>query len=71
MYHFRDNTSGLEVDAILEFEGGEYAGVEIKLGYNEVDEAIKNLKNFYNNMVKKPKFMCVIVGVGQAAYKDP
>ena len=70
-YHFRDNVSGLEIDTILEFEDGEYAAVEIKLGYNEVDDAIKNLKEFYNNMVKKPKFMCVIVGVLEAAYKDP
>ncbi|HIT11004.1 MAG TPA: ATP-binding protein [Candidatus Onthousia faecigallinarum] len=71
LYHFRDNVSGLEVDSILEFEDGEYAAVEIKLGYNEVDDAIKNLKEFYNNMSKKPKFMCVIVGVLEAAYKDP
>ena len=71
LYHFRDNVSGLEVDSVLEFEDGEYAAVEIKLGYNEVDDAIKSLKNFYNNMIKKPKFMCVIVGVCQAAYKDP
>ena len=71
IYHFRDNISGLEVDTILEFEDGEYAAVEIKLGYNEVDDAIKNLKEFYNKMVKKPKFMCVIVGVLEAAYKDP
>lgn len=71
LYHFRDNVSGLEADAILEFEDGEYAAVEIKLGYNEVDEAIENLKKLYKNMVKKPKFMCVIVGVCPAAYKDP
>lgn len=71
LYHFRDNVTGLEVDSILEFEDGEYAAVEIKLGYNEVDVAIKSLQTFYNNMVKKPKFMCVIVGACQAAYKDP
>lgn len=71
LYHFRDNISGLEVDSILEFEDGEYAAVEIKLGYNEVDDGIKSLQTFYNNMIKKPKFMCVIVGVCQAIYKDP
>ena len=32
--HFRDNISGLEVDSILEFTDGEYAAIEIKLGYN-------------------------------------
>ena len=71
IYHFRDNVSGLEVDSILEFADGEYAAIEIKLGAYEVENAIKNLKKFSNNMIKKPKFMCVIVGVLEAAYKDP
>ena len=61
LYHFRDNVTGLEVDSILEFADGEYAAVEIKLGYNQVEEAKKSLLNFYNNMIKKPAFMCVIV----------
>lgn len=60
LYHFRDNVSGLEVDSILEFKGGEYAAIEIKLGNNKVEEAKSNLIKFANSMVKKPKFMCVI-----------
>lgn len=71
LYHFRDNVTGLEVDSILEFNDGEYAAIEIKLGFNEVDEAKKSLKNFYNNMIKKPKFMCVIVGYTDVIAKDP
>ena len=71
LYHFRDNVTGLEVDSILEFPGGEYAAVEIKLGYNQVNEAKKSLLNFYDNMVKKPVFMCVIVGNCPAVMKDP
>ena len=66
LYHFRDNVTGLEVDSILEFAGGDYAAVEIKLGSNRIEEAITNLKKFYNSMLKKPKFMCVIVGKGNA-----
>lgn len=66
LYHFRDNVSGLEVDSILEFSDGEYAAVEIKLGANKIDEAMKNLNKFSLSMVKKPKFMCVIVGKGNA-----
>lgn len=69
--HFRDNVTGLEVDSILEFNGGEYAAVEIKLGYHQVEEAKKNLINFSNNMIKKPKFMCVIVGYTDVIAKDP
>ena len=70
LYHFRDNITGLEVDSILEFQGGEYAAVEIKLGYNQVEEAKKSLLNFYDNMIKKPAFMCVIVGKCPAVIKD-
>ena len=70
LYHFRDNISGLEVDSILEFNDGEYAAIEIKLGYNDVKEAKTNLLNFYNNMTKKPKFMCVIVGFTDIIAQD-
>lgn len=71
LFHFRDNVTGLEVDSILEFDNGEYAAVEIKLGENQVEEAKKNLMNFSNNMMKKPKFMCVIVGYTDIIAKDP
>lgn len=71
LFHFRDNVTGLEVDSILEFNGGEYAAVEIKLGYYQVEEAKKSLIEFCNNMVKKPKFMCVIVGYTDVIAKDP
>lgn len=70
LFHFRDNVTGLEVDSILEFNGGEYAAVEIKLGYHQVEEAKKDLINFSNNMIKKPKFMCVIVGYTDVIAKD-
>ena len=71
LFHFRDNVTGLEVDSILEFKDGEYAAIEIKLGLNQVEEAKKNLMNFYNNMIKKPKFMCIIVGYTDVIAKDP
>lgn len=71
LFHFRDNVTGLEVDSILEFSDGEYAAVEIKLGFHEVDDAKKSLMNFYNNMAKKPKFMCVVVGFTDVIAKDP
>lgn len=71
LFHFRDNITGLEVDSILEFNDGEYAAIEIKLGFHQVDEAKQNLLNFYNNMKKKPKFMCVVVGYTDVIAKDP
>ena len=71
LYHFRDNITGLEVDSILEFRDGEYAAVEIKLGFNQVEEAKKSLISFYNNMIKKPKFMCIVVGFTDVIARDP
>lgn len=71
IYQFRDNVTGLEVDSILEFSSGEYAAVEVKLGYNQVEEAKKNLLKFYDNMKKKPIFMCIIVGYLDFVVKDP
>ena len=71
LYHFRDNTTGLEVDSILEFRDGEYAAVEIKLGFNQVEDAKKSLISFCNNMIKKPKFMCIVVGFTDVIARDP
>ena len=65
IYHFRDN--GLDVDYILVFSDGEFAAVEIKLGYNGVEDAKMNLLKFYYNMLIKPKFMCIIT-VNFSAY---
>ena len=70
LYHFRDNASGDEVDAILEFKDGEYAAIEIKLNYRSIDSAKESLLKFYNNVSKKPKFMCIIVGNYSAIIKD-
>ena len=70
LYHFRDNVSGLSVDAILKFNDDDYAAVEIELGFNKVEEAITNLVKFSENMIKKPKFMCVVVGKTDVIARD-
>lgn len=71
LYHFRDNVSGLEIDSILEFSSGEYAAIEIKLGFDQVEDAKKSLIKFSENMLVKPKFMCIIVGKCSSILKDP
>lgn len=70
VFHFRDNISGDEVDAILEMPDGEYAAVEVKLGFDRIPEGITSLMKFYNNVKVKPKFMCVISGNVKVAYVD-
>lgn len=70
VYAFRDNASGDEVDAIIEFSDGEYGAIEIKLGDNQINEAIKSLAKFNDKVEKKPKFLCVIVGIGSGLTRD-
>lgn len=71
IYAFRDNLSNDEVDAIVEFSDGEYGAIEIKLGDNQIADAIKSLTKFNNKVEKKPKFLCVIVGIGSGLTRDP
>lgn len=70
VYAFRDNASGDEVDVIVEFIDGEYGAIEIKLGDNQINEAIKSLTKFNDKVEKKPKFLCVIVGIGSGLTRD-
>ncbi len=70
LYHFRDNSSGDEVDAIVEFKDGNYAAIEIKLSDGATGEGLKSLVKFRNNAAKKPVFMAVIVGHLDTAILD-
>ncbi|MFN5306500.1 MAG: ATP-binding protein [Bacteroidota bacterium] len=45
VYHYCDST-GLEVDAIVQKYSGEYCAFEIKLGIGQIDEAAKHLLKF-------------------------
>ena len=71
LYHFRDNISGDEVDAIIEFEDGDYAAFEIKLSDGSIREAIDSLSKFNEKASKKPEYMCVIVGHLESVMRDP
>lgn len=71
LYHFRDSSSGTEVDAIMEFEDGTYAAAEIKLSEEGIESAKSSLLSFQDGVQKKPKFLCIIVGHLEAAYQDP
>ncbi|MBO4788464.1 MAG: ATP-binding protein [Lachnospiraceae bacterium] len=71
LYHFRDNISGDEVDAIIEFKDGEYAAIEIKLSDGGIQDGLDSLQKFKKNVEKKPKFMCIIVGHLDTVMRDP
>lgn len=74
--YYRD-ADGLEVDAIIELRDGRWAGIEIKLGENKVDEAFSTLNRLREKVAAnpsarnpKPAFMAVIVGAGEFARYD-
>jgi predicted AAA+ superfamily ATPase len=67
VYHYNDST-GLEVDAIVQKNSGEFCAFEIKLGIGQIDEAAKNLLKFASileeNCQKKLQSLNVITGTG-------
>ena len=48
LYHYRENDTGIEVDAIIEIGDGEYGAIEIKLGANKEEEAVSSFIFVYS-----------------------
>lgn len=71
IYHYHNNNTGEEVDAILELSDGTYGAIEVKLGVGKIDEAASSLIKFSKNCDLLPKFLCVISGMIDYAYKRP
>lgn len=72
VFHYRDNT-GLEVDAIIHFNDGRWGAIEVKLGGDDIPEAIDNLLKLRDKIdidkMKEPSFLIVLTGT-KYAYKD-
>ncbi len=69
IYHFHDNNTKEEVDAIVELRDGSYGAIEVKLGVGKIDEASNNLLKFSKSCEIQPKFLCVISGMIDYAYR--
>ena len=67
VYHYYDS-SGLEVDAIVQKYSGEWCAFEIKLGIGQIEEAAKNLLKFSalldEQYVNPAKSLNIITGTG-------
>ncbi len=59
VYYYRDS-SRLEVDLILELPDVRWAGVEVKLGPNELDKAAKNLLKLAKLAAKEPELLMIV-----------
>jgi uncharacterized protein len=68
VFHYLDS-SGLEVDLIIELDDGRWGAIEVKLGENEVEKAATNLKKLSNiNIKSKPSFLMIVTST-QMAYQ--
>ena len=69
VYHYRDST-GLEIDSIVQKYNGDWCAFEIKLGTGQIDEAASNLLRFASliNTEKcaPPKSLNIITGTGMS-----
>jgi predicted AAA+ superfamily ATPase len=69
VYYYND-TTGLEIDLIVELKDGSWAGIEVKLGENEVDKASANLIKLANISTVKPSLLMILTNT-QMAYQRP
>jgi predicted AAA+ superfamily ATPase len=69
VFHYRDS-SGLEVDAIVQQSNDHWAVFEIKLGIGMLEEAAQNLLKFSNiiedKKISKPASLNIITGTGMS-----
>ena len=73
VFHYRDK-SGLECDAVIHLPNGRFGLVEIKLGGKDaIEHGAMTLNKLSckidENIMGKPSFLMVLVGVGSYAYR--
>ena len=69
VFHYRDST-GLEIDAIVQQNTTNWAAFEVKLGVGMIEEAAQNLLKFNSvidtGKIPKPKSLNIITGTGMS-----
>ena len=75
--YYRD-ADGLEVDAIVELRDGRWGAIEVKLGANKADAAIRDLLRLKKKIAAnpaarnpEPSFLLVLVGKTDYQYRTP
>ncbi len=73
LYHYRDK-SGLECDAVLHLNNGDYGLIEIKIGGDTaIEYGAETLKVLANTIdttrMHAPSFLMVLTGTSNYAYK--
>ena len=71
VYHYRERSGDLEVDAIVERRDGSWVGIEVKLGSHRIDEAASHLRALADLRVARPPQALVVITGGPFAYRRP
>jgi len=73
VFHYRDS-SGLEIDAIVELRNSKWAGIEVKMPEDAIDVAAVNLLSLKEKLADKSRKDCAFLAVitsGKASYIRP
>ncbi|MCL2159409.1 MAG: DUF4143 domain-containing protein [Oscillospiraceae bacterium] len=69
VYHYRD-AKGIEVDAVIQMQDGNWGAVEVKMGAGDIATAAENLTAFRNNVdtskMREPSFLMVLTATNTA-----
>ncbi len=75
LFHYHDST-GMEVDSVVELPDGRWGAFEVRLGEGQADAAAESLLRFRDRMRASstkaravPEFLCVVTGVSEYAYR--
>lgn len=67
VWHYR-NSNGQEIDAVLTFPDGTWAGIEVKLGASQIQAGAQSLVTAASAIdAGRPRFLAVITGTGPTA----
>lgn len=74
VFHYHDEREN-EADAVLELPDGRWGLFEIKVGFNQVEKAAKQLislkEKFACETSSTPQFLCIICGLSSAILRRP
>ena len=73
--HYQDYKNR-EVDGVIEMPDGGWCAIEIKLGANQIEEAVANLTKLRDALAREstdlaPQSLIVVCGLSHAAYQRP
>jgi hypothetical protein len=74
VFHYRHHDTGMEVDAVIEWNDGSWGAFEVKLGSHQIDDAAHRLLAFSRSIEEAnpnaaPRVLGVVCGLADYAYQ--